>query len=240
MTDIHGNLLWYGEYTAWGCLKKDGRIYKNAHQPFRLQNQYFDEETGLHYNLMRYYEPEAGRFVNQDPIGLWGGENLYSFAPNVQAWMDVLGLCPRNKKAKLRRKKAKKANARKSRTKITELERTRGASNVHSLDRHGAQTSLAQQLDRANNAPNGITPYKSHAARFTSHQDHLDTLNTALDRRSRGLGQQTPQGYRDTFDMGRPVAEGFRKDSSNLVRTSEVTATFNSSGQLVSLFGKVN
>ena len=54
MTDIHGNLLWYGEYTAWGRLKKDERVYRNAHQPFRLQNQYFDEETGLHYNLMRY------------------------------------------------------------------------------------------------------------------------------------------------------------------------------------------
>ena len=94
MTDIHGNLLWYGEYTAWGRLKKDERIYKNAHQPFRLQNQYFDEETGLHYNLMRYYEPEAGRFVNQDPIGLWGGENLYWFAPNAQRWVDTLGLSP--------------------------------------------------------------------------------------------------------------------------------------------------
>ena len=92
MTDIHGNLLWYGEYTAWGRLKKDGRVYKNAHQPFRLQNQYFDEETGLHYNLMRYYEPEAGRFVNQDPIGLWGGENLYQFAPIVQEWLDPFGL----------------------------------------------------------------------------------------------------------------------------------------------------
>ena len=92
MTDIHGNLLWYGEYTAWGRLKKDERVYKNAHQPFRLQNQYYDEETGLHYNLMRYYEPEAGRFVNQDPIGLWGGENLYSFAPNVATWTDTLGL----------------------------------------------------------------------------------------------------------------------------------------------------
>ena len=95
MTDIHGNLLWYGEYTAWGRLKKDGRVYKNAHQPFRLQNQYFDEETGLHYNLMRYYEPEAGRFVNQDPIGLLGGENLYQFAPNVQEWIDPLGLARR-------------------------------------------------------------------------------------------------------------------------------------------------
>ena len=92
MTDIYGNLLWYGEYTAWGRLKKDERVYKDAHQPFRLQNQYFDEETGLHYNLMRYYEPEAGRFVNQDPIGLLGGENLYWFAPNTQSWVDWLGL----------------------------------------------------------------------------------------------------------------------------------------------------
>ena len=92
MTDIHGNLLWYGEYTAWGRLKKDGRVYKDAHQPFRLQNQYYDEETGLHYNLMRYYEPEAGRFVNQDPIGLWGGDNLYQFAPNTLMWIDLWGL----------------------------------------------------------------------------------------------------------------------------------------------------
>ena len=89
---IHGNLLWYGEYTAWGRLKKDERVYKNAHQPFRLQNQYFDEETGLRYNLKRYYEPETGRFVNQDPIGLLGGEHLYGFAPNVLAWVDPLGL----------------------------------------------------------------------------------------------------------------------------------------------------
>ena len=92
MTDIHGNLLWYGEYTAWGRLKKDERVYRNAHQPFRLQNQYFDEETGLHYNLMRYYEPDTGRFINQDPIGLLGGMHLYSFAPNSQMWVDPLGL----------------------------------------------------------------------------------------------------------------------------------------------------
>ena len=41
---------------------------------------------------MRYYEPEAGRFVNQDPIGLLGGDNLYAFAPSTQAWVDPLGL----------------------------------------------------------------------------------------------------------------------------------------------------
>ncbi|PQL23329.1 hypothetical protein VCHSUH04_01870 [Veillonella sp. T14073-2] len=54
-----------------------------AYKSFRLQNQYTDRETGLHYNFFRYYKPDAGRFVNQDPIGLSGGANLYQFAPNV-------------------------------------------------------------------------------------------------------------------------------------------------------------
>ena len=92
MTDQFGNLVWYGEYTAWGKLHKDERVYQYAHQPFRLQNQYFDEETGLHYNFFRYYEPDSGRFVHQDPIVLQGGDNLYQFAVNIQNWVDPLGL----------------------------------------------------------------------------------------------------------------------------------------------------
>ena len=91
-TDQFGNLLWTGEYDAWGGLQTENKIYPNAHQPFRLQNQYFDAETGLHYNLFRYYDPNCGRFINQDPIGLVGGEHLYSFAPNSQIWVDPLGL----------------------------------------------------------------------------------------------------------------------------------------------------
>jgi len=42
-------------------------------QPFRFQGQQFDQETGLHYNRFRYYDPVVGRFVSQDPIGLKGG-----------------------------------------------------------------------------------------------------------------------------------------------------------------------
>ena len=45
MTDKDGNLVWFGNYTDWGRLKKDGRAYWNAHQPFRLQNQYFDDQV---------------------------------------------------------------------------------------------------------------------------------------------------------------------------------------------------
>ena len=88
MTDIHGNLLWFGEYTGWGRLKEETRVTDSACQPFCLQNQYADRETGLHYNFFRYYEPDADRFVNQ----VLGGDNLYQFAPNIQVWGDWLGL----------------------------------------------------------------------------------------------------------------------------------------------------
>ncbi|WP_253247077.1 RHS repeat-associated core domain-containing protein [Neisseria dumasiana] len=99
MTDIHGNLLWYGSYSAWGSLSSENKIYPNIHQPFRLQNQYFDAETGLHYNFFRYYEVETGRFTNQDPIGLLGGDNLYFFTPNANVWVDPLGLSPQSESA---------------------------------------------------------------------------------------------------------------------------------------------
>ena len=92
MTDKDGNLLWFGNYTGWGRLKEETKVTDSAYQPFRLQNQYADRETGLHYNFFRYYEPDAGRFVNQDPIGLYGGDNLYRFSSNIQIWIDPLGL----------------------------------------------------------------------------------------------------------------------------------------------------
>ncbi|WP_323054272.1 RHS repeat-associated core domain-containing protein [Rodentibacter caecimuris] len=94
MTDRQGKLIWRGRYDAWGGLHYDRHLAQQnqGHQPFRLQNQYVDQETGLHYNFLRYYEPMTGRFITQDPIGLLGGDNLYQFAPNVQAWVDPLGL----------------------------------------------------------------------------------------------------------------------------------------------------
>ncbi|WP_249126908.1 RHS repeat-associated core domain-containing protein, partial [Aeromonas popoffii] len=58
----------------------------------RFQGQYFDAETGLHYNRHRYYQPETGRFITPDPIGLAGGLNNYQYAPNPTGWVDPLGL----------------------------------------------------------------------------------------------------------------------------------------------------
>lgn len=91
MTDQEGNLLWYGEYNGLGQVSGVVCV-EGTHQPFRRQNQYYDNETGLHYNLTRYYDPNFGRFITQDPIGLEGGSNAYTYAPNPQMWIDPLGL----------------------------------------------------------------------------------------------------------------------------------------------------
>ena len=67
-------------------------------QNLRFQGQYFDHESGLHYNRFRYYDPQTGRFVHQDPIGLAGGVNLFVFSPNPLGWLDPWGLAKRGPK----------------------------------------------------------------------------------------------------------------------------------------------
>ncbi|TPQ30102.1 type IV secretion protein Rhs, partial [Burkholderia ubonensis] len=57
-----------------------------------FQGQWGDDETGLHYNRYRYYDPHSGRFVSKDPIGLQGGPNIYQYVPNPITWADPLGL----------------------------------------------------------------------------------------------------------------------------------------------------
>ena len=98
VTDAAGSLCWSGQYDTFGKLqgqtvagaaKRQGAQYQ---QPLRYAGQYQDDESGLHYNLFRYYEPEVGRFTTQDPIGLEGGLNLYQYAPNPLNWIDPLGL----------------------------------------------------------------------------------------------------------------------------------------------------
>jgi RHS repeat-associated protein len=94
VTDEVGDLAWVGDYTAWGKVKKDTKHAFEARieQPLRYPGQYEDDSTGLHFNTFRYYDPDMGRFINHDPIGLVGGENLYAYAPNPTGWMDPLGL----------------------------------------------------------------------------------------------------------------------------------------------------
>lgn len=109
-TDVDGHLVWTADYAAWGkartatpprrILATVGNTVTETLEEqtdpvecnLRFQGQYFDAESGLHYNRFRYYDPDVGRFVSQDPIGLAGGENLYQYAPNPILWTDPHGL----------------------------------------------------------------------------------------------------------------------------------------------------
>ena len=88
LADHDGTLRWQSQYRAWGELDA---AQGGEHQPLRFPEQYHDSESGLHYNTFRYYDPETGRYLSPDPIGLAGGLNLYSYVPDPNGWMDPWG-----------------------------------------------------------------------------------------------------------------------------------------------------
>lgn len=92
MTDSNGKIVWETGYQVWGNTIQE-KDHGGVEQNLRYQGQYLDRETGLHYNLHRYYDPDVGRFMVTDPIGLRGGLNLYAYAPNPLTYIDPLGLC---------------------------------------------------------------------------------------------------------------------------------------------------
>ncbi|MGG5271345.1 RHS repeat-associated core domain-containing protein, partial [Pseudomonas lurida] len=49
------------------------------------------QESGLHYNRHRYYNPDVGRYLTPDPVKLAGGINAYQYVPNPTGWIDPLG-----------------------------------------------------------------------------------------------------------------------------------------------------
>ena len=91
LSDDDGKVVWKARYKTYGnvAVKEVEEVENNL----RFQGQYFDEETGLHYNRHRYYNPNTGMFISQDPIGLLGGLNNYLYVPNPTQWVDPLGLC---------------------------------------------------------------------------------------------------------------------------------------------------
>ncbi|WP_447894306.1 RHS repeat-associated core domain-containing protein [Vreelandella sp. GE22] len=84
-----GETQWQGQSDDWAAEKN---VRGSARQPIRFQGQWQDEESGLYYNRHRYYDPQKGRYVSQDPIGLQGGTNLYGYVANPMGVVDPLGL----------------------------------------------------------------------------------------------------------------------------------------------------
>ncbi|WP_028578878.1 RHS repeat-associated core domain-containing protein [Desulfogranum japonicum] len=91
MINEAGNIVWKANYLPFGKAQVTLSLVSNN---IRFPGQYFDNETGLHYNWHRYYDPEMGRYLTADPIGFEGGDvNFYSYVwQDPLNWIDPWGL----------------------------------------------------------------------------------------------------------------------------------------------------
>jgi RHS repeat-associated protein len=90
-----GKLAWKAQLDLYGVPREERAGIEDADRttnPLRYPGQYYDEETGLSYNRFRYYDPETGRYISQDPIGVAGGLDLHGYVHNPATWEDPFGL----------------------------------------------------------------------------------------------------------------------------------------------------
>jgi RHS repeat-associated protein len=79
LINTSGSIVNYYQYSPWGVPEITSEGVSNT---IRFMAREFDNATGLYYVRNRWYDPETGRFISEDPIGLAGGINLYSYAGN--------------------------------------------------------------------------------------------------------------------------------------------------------------
>lgn len=87
LVDGSGKVVGTLERTTWGEVTAKG-----IDTPIRFYGQYEDEETGLYYNRYRYYDPDTGRYISEDPAGGLPDLNQYRYCTNPVGGVDPLGL----------------------------------------------------------------------------------------------------------------------------------------------------
>ncbi|MHC3818339.1 putative T7SS-secreted protein [Streptomyces sp. DT9] len=92
LIDESGDIAWRSRSTLWGTTAWSRN--SGTYTPLRFPGQYYDPETGLHYNLFRHYDPETGRYASPDPLGLAPAPNPVTYVDNPHRWTDPLGLSP--------------------------------------------------------------------------------------------------------------------------------------------------
>ena len=92
--DENGEKVWSAEYDLYGNIHTlEG---EKGFIPFRYQGQYEDVETGLYYSRFRFYSPDSGTYISQDPIRLAGGLAFYGYVMDCNGWINPWGLFWRN------------------------------------------------------------------------------------------------------------------------------------------------
>jgi len=104
MYNEEGESVWERSLDSFGRIKEISKG-SNSSCPFMYQGQYFDAEINLAYNRFRYYCPEDGRYISQDPIGLDSGEyGLYNYVGDPNDEIDIFGLSIYSQRRRAREK----------------------------------------------------------------------------------------------------------------------------------------
>ncbi|AZE84350.1 Rhs-family protein [Pseudomonas orientalis] len=215
LTSPEGDIVWSAHYCAYGEISRldVGKI----DNPLRFQGQYFDQESGLHYNRHRYYHPDIGRYLTPDPVKLAGGINAYRYVTNPTGWVDPLGLnsCPASdgckptngledpiKKAKVDRGQPALPRANERRARIEALTEANAKRRVleleekydmHTVTKHGPEITDSALKQRAIDGTDPVTGMPKPdgkgnlSSQFHSWKMQLSALNKALTRKSLGL-----------------------------------------------------
>jgi RHS repeat-associated protein len=93
LIDEQGEIAWRRRSTVWGTTAWAAK--STTYTPLRFPGQYYDPETGLHYNYFRHYDPETARYLSPDPLGLAPAPNPDTYVHNPTVWVDPLGLAPK-------------------------------------------------------------------------------------------------------------------------------------------------
>ena len=108
--DSDGMEVWNRQLDIYGQVKREIKASSLGDDvrpfiPFHYQGQYEDIETGLYYNRFRYYSPDSGTYISQDPIGLAGNNpNFYGYTFDCNNQIDLFGLdCSKPKGKKINR-----------------------------------------------------------------------------------------------------------------------------------------
>ncbi|RKH99594.1 RHS repeat-associated core domain-containing protein [Corallococcus sp. AB038B] len=81
-----GALEWVSRFAPWGEAPEQDSAFAA-----RFPGQWYNAESGLHYNLFRYYDPDLGRYISPDPLDILAGFNDYRYVPDPYGMSDPLG-----------------------------------------------------------------------------------------------------------------------------------------------------
>ncbi|MGY0057660.1 putative T7SS-secreted protein [Streptomyces sp. LZ34] len=179
LIDESGAIAWHTRATLWGTTT--WATSSTTYMPLRFPGQYYDQETGLHYNHYRYYDPATARYLTPDPLGLDAGPNPCRYVLNPLIAADHLGLytCKQNAD-KLRKNMAREGRAPQPKQAAAHIVPS-GGTHGHWAPGARSRALLERYGIDINDAANGVGLGHSRPHNYTHRRDFMQRVNQHLE-----------------------------------------------------------